>query len=406
MSQPFRFVHAGDFHLERPIGGLAEVPHHLVDLCRDGPFLAAERVIELAVAERADFLVLAGDVLHVGRAGPRALDFLLKQFDRLAERGIAVYWAGGLSERASPWPDGLPLPANVHVFPAGQPRHFIHEADGESLAAIVGSGNGTRDGAVAVDKFVRPKGGLFTIAVSQGVIGRLRLAKSPIDCWALGGNHRRRLQRAEKRTAIHPGTPQARSAAQLGRHGAVVVQVDQDGLARPRFVATDVARWRRVRLDVDVAQRHDVQRALSDRALAELARAPGIDLLIDWTIVPTARASLASEREALAADLLRWLREEFGRRSPAVWSATLSIDAPRAAQPVDDGTLLADYLAAIRAFAAADATLPLAGFVPEPHRRDPVAELLAVGDGRGQTRILDRVAALGRNLLRAAEVPE
>ena len=49
MSQPpLRFVHAGDLHLECPLGGVAEVPEHLRELLLDAPFLAAQQVFETA----------------------------------------------------------------------------------------------------------------------------------------------------------------------------------------------------------------------------------------------------------------------------------------------------------------------------------------------------------------------
>ena len=99
---------------------------HLADLLIDAPYAAAERVFELVGSERADFLVLAGDIVHVDRAGPRAVAFLLEQFERLAVREIAVYWLAGPAERRGPWPSEIKLPANVHLFAgARRKRWFI-----------------------------------------------------------------------------------------------------------------------------------------------------------------------------------------------------------------------------------------------------------------------------------------
>ena len=96
MSQPpLRFVHASDFHLERPLGGIAEVPEHLRDLFLDAPFLVAQQVFETVVTEGADALLLSGDVVDFDNVGPRAVVFLAEQFQRLAEHGIAIYWACG-----------------------------------------------------------------------------------------------------------------------------------------------------------------------------------------------------------------------------------------------------------------------------------------------------------------------
>ena len=103
MSQPFRFVHASDFHLERPLRTAADAPEQFASLLVETRYRAAQRVFDLALTSRADFLILAGDIVQVDRAGPRALHFLAAQFNRLAEQGVAIYWAGGRSERTSPW---------------------------------------------------------------------------------------------------------------------------------------------------------------------------------------------------------------------------------------------------------------------------------------------------------------
>ncbi len=39
-NRPFRFVHAGDFHLELPPQGLAEIPDHLRELFVEAAYWA------------------------------------------------------------------------------------------------------------------------------------------------------------------------------------------------------------------------------------------------------------------------------------------------------------------------------------------------------------------------------
>ena len=74
-GRPFRFLQAGDLHLELPLQGLAEIPDHLRPTLIDAPFLAAEQVFETAAAEHVDFVVLTGDVLNPEHAGPRGSRF-------------------------------------------------------------------------------------------------------------------------------------------------------------------------------------------------------------------------------------------------------------------------------------------------------------------------------------------
>src|SRR5688572_19005640 len=119
MTQPLRLVHASDFHLELPLYGLAEIPDHLRELLIEAPYSAAKQVFETALAEDVDAVLLAGDLLHVDRAGPPAIVLLLDQFARLGERKIPIYWAGGTVDTPDSWPRSVVLPENVHVFPVG-----------------------------------------------------------------------------------------------------------------------------------------------------------------------------------------------------------------------------------------------------------------------------------------------
>ena len=59
----FRFLHASDFHLERPPAGLAELPDHIRDVLVEAPYRAATNVFEAALAHEVDFVLLAGDIV-------------------------------------------------------------------------------------------------------------------------------------------------------------------------------------------------------------------------------------------------------------------------------------------------------------------------------------------------------
>ena len=115
---PFRFIHASDFHLERPLMGVADVPDHLRDLFLESPYTAARQVFEAAMVEDVKFVVLSGGIVVPSSSGPRGPLFLAEQFTRLAERGIAVYWAGSAIDPPEVWPAAVRLPQNVHFFPA------------------------------------------------------------------------------------------------------------------------------------------------------------------------------------------------------------------------------------------------------------------------------------------------
>lgn len=160
MAEPFCFLHAADLHLERPLRGLAEVPDHLRAALVDAPYRAAERVFDAAVRENVDFVVLAGDVIDPPSAGPRGLVFLAGQFQRLAEKNIAIYWAGGANDQFERWLDAWPLPANVTRFSLHRLQQVVHLRATSPLAHIQGVSTHQRR-RVPTEHYSGDTGGLF-----------------------------------------------------------------------------------------------------------------------------------------------------------------------------------------------------------------------------------------------------
>ncbi len=144
-SPTLRFIHASDFHLERPLRGLGEVPPGLSELMVDAPLRAATRVFDAALAEQVDFVLLAGDILRPTAAGPRGLVLLVEQLERLHARDIPVYWTTGRADAATRWTDILHLPPNVHLAASRRVEHWKFEREGRLRAEIMGRARPTNN---------------------------------------------------------------------------------------------------------------------------------------------------------------------------------------------------------------------------------------------------------------------
>ena len=416
--QPFRFVHASDLHLDRPLSGIAAPPAHLTDVMIDAPYVAARRVFDTAINQRADFLILAGDVVDVLRAGPRAAAFLIEQFERLAAANIAVNWLSARAERRGPFPAELPLPPNVHVWRPGPAQPIVHQADGDSLCMLV-----AHCGAESPERLeaaAKTRAGLFTIGVWHGRFEREQKtrrakkgegsAKSSIDYWACGGSHRRRRLRAGNVPMIYSGSPQGRSPAECGSHGAVVVDVNDQGIAQPRFIPTDDARYVQVRAAINPsAPQNEQEHAVAERLDAERARAGGNDLFLCWQLAQTGAATTDLARAFSSDAWLTWLRREFGAASPAAWSVSVDIASPAtvasATVTPQDGSLLAEFLAEAAASKTSAAARSVEPLIPAPLRGTGLAAALAASDAGQNRRVWQRAVALGRELLGAEEAP-
>ncbi len=124
-KESFRFIHASDFHLERPLQDILDLPEHLKRVLVDAPWRAAEAIFEHAVVENVDFVILAGDLLNPVASGAQGVAFLLEQFENLRARNIQVYWIGGNADDTDRWPAAISLPSNVHLFSEKQVEHLV-----------------------------------------------------------------------------------------------------------------------------------------------------------------------------------------------------------------------------------------------------------------------------------------
>lgn len=402
MAQPpLRFVHAGDLHLERPLSGVSEVPAPLREAFLEGPYLAAQQIFETALTEGADALLLAGDVVHLDRAGPRAIVFLLEQFKRLANHNIAVYWAGGQVDPPDAWPANAPLPPGVYRFPAGRVGNFEHKRDGKTVARIQGI---SRSPGQAVDDsgFHRDANGLFTVGVAYGTAAAPGAEGDRVHYMALGGQHRRQTVDQSPGIAHYAGTPQGRDPGETGASGCTLVTVDESGHVKTTFVATDIVRWATETIELTAGADEDsLLGQMHQRVAALRAKHADRDLLITWNI--RGRGELLNRlRPGGASDaLLAELRGVYGQASPATWSVAIECDEPLCvpAEWYDEETIRGDVLRQFRELEnKPEIGLELEAFLPEGVAAASYAELVqATAADRGG--LLLAASKLGVDLL-------
>ncbi|MCS7306108.1 MAG: DNA repair exonuclease [Thermoguttaceae bacterium] len=331
------FVHTGDFHLEQPGPSSLEMPEVLREQLLEAPYRAAERVVEVAMSHRVAFVVLAGDILDPSWTGPRGPLFLLEQFRRLAEGGIAVYWIGGRVDPPELWPGLLKLPDNVRRFCRGRPEMHIYEQNGIPVARLVGASR-QKSRTLRPRDFRQQPADLPTIAITYGRADPQQLHVEGIDYWALGGRHQRGTQRSQTALIHYPGTPQGRGQQEPGPHGCSVVWWHPDRRFRVAFLATDLVRWQTERIPVHSrTNREALETLLRGRIQALRQTAPMLDWIVDWVIVGEGSLVDRLRRGRLAQDLLHQLRREFGQERPLCWSNSLQVAQQLPQPPQTDG---------------------------------------------------------------------
>lgn len=404
--RPFRFIHAGDFHLERPLMGVAEVPDHLREIFLESPYTAAKAVFDAALAEDADFMVLTGGIFNASEMGPRGPLFLAEQFVRLAERGIEAYWAGSPIDPPESWPAFVKLPQNVRLFPCGRTEGVLVQRDAEPLARIVGvSCEANRPWRP--EDFAPDPAGLYTVAVAHGTAVPEALRTRDINYWALGGMHDRTTPLTGASMAHYCGTTQGRCPDESGVHGCTLVQVDSQRQTRTSLIPTDSARWIGERITVEESTAlEELEGRLRERLEVLRETMPTAVLLITWTIAGRGPTIDRLRRGKTAADLLEKLRGDFGFGKPAAWSVALEAEAVDTLPPewYEQETIRGDFLRAVRMFQMNGAEpLELEEYLHEPDREGELAAAAAFPNNTARDKVLSEAAALGVDLLTGEE---
>lgn len=275
----FRFIHAADLHLDSPLRGLEKYEGAPAQRIRNAPRDALVQLVDLALRESVDFVVIAGDVYDGNWPDHTTGQFFSKQMARLSQANVPVILISGNHDAASKMTRSIRLPENVKRLNHARPETLRLEQFG---VAIHGQSFGTP--AVTEDlsrNYPAPIPGCFNIGLLHtsctGAEGHENYAPCTLeglrslgyDYWALGHIHQRSVL-CESPVIAFSGNIQGRHARELGPKGCFVVNVDSQHRATLQFEALDVLRWEHIVIDAPCAESLD---QLLDHTAAHLRRA-------------------------------------------------------------------------------------------------------------------------------------
>jgi DNA repair exonuclease SbcCD nuclease subunit len=259
----FSFIHTADLHLDSPFSGLRQVDGEIADLLKDATFRAFDNVVELALKNKVDFLLVAGDVYD---AADRSLRAQLKFADglkKLAVAGIRSFVCHGNHDPLDGWIASLQWPEEVHIF--GSEFETVSVAlGGEDVVLIHGISYPHSQINDSFGRGFKRQGsqpfqiGLFHCSVGSDPAHETyaprtlsELVAANLDYWALGHVHRHRVLKDGHPFITYPGTTQGRHIRETGPRGCLLVQVSGSGEVSARFEPVDCVRWSSSELQID-----------------------------------------------------------------------------------------------------------------------------------------------------------
>lgn len=260
------FLHAADLHLGSQLKNLGDrVSPEIADAARNEVRRVFDDLVDTAISRAVEFVVLAGDVYDRAESDPGAMQRVNRGLRRLDDHGIRVFMVHGNHDPLA----GAHLvardrPGNIHVFPSGEVTTVPVELRNGVTATVAGvSFAKTAETENLARRFASVGGRPLIGVLHANVAGNGAhdnyapcsvedLVESPVNYWALGHIHDRRIEQTARGWWAYPGNLQGRSAkaTECGPKGALIVGIDDAGsVLRPEFVALDRVRFHRLLVD-------------------------------------------------------------------------------------------------------------------------------------------------------------
>ena len=261
-----KFIHTADIHLDSPLSGLAAYKDAPADLLRTVTRDAFTRLVDEAIEEAVDFMVIAGDLYDGSWKDYNTGHFFCREMGRLYKAGIPVYLLLGNHDADSEMTKKLTLPPNVHQFDTRKANTFRIE---ELKVAL--HGRSYKEAATVENlatSYPAPIAGWLNIGVLhtalEGYAAHANYAPCSLedltakgyDYWALGHVHEHAILQKEP-WVVFPGNLQGRHIRETGARGAMLITADESGIHSVERLLVDVLRWHVV--DVDASEANTLE---------------------------------------------------------------------------------------------------------------------------------------------------
>lgn len=274
-----KFIHTADIHLDSPLVGLAAYQDAPVQQLRTVTRDAFSRLVDAAIEEEVDFMVIAGDLYDGSWKDYNTGHYFCREMGRLNKAKIPVYLLYGNHDSESEMTKKLSLPSNVNVFESRKPSTYRIETLKVAL-----HGRSYREAATfenLASSYPEPIAGWLNIGVLHTALGGYaahqpyapcsldELTVKGYDYWALGHVHEHAILQKDP-WIVYPGNLQGRHIREIGERGAVLVTADETGIQSVERLCVDMLRWYVVDVDASVAATLQEVASLAGRAIEQL----------------------------------------------------------------------------------------------------------------------------------------
>lgn len=330
-----RFFHVADLHLGSPFKGLTSMPDHQVKTIRDSTFVAFQTLIQTAVQERPDFLIIVGDIYDGEDRSLRAQHKFQQGMEMLNNHQIPVFLCHGNHDHLGGKWTRFQLPSNVHVFQEKTEKALIQirqqdvyisgfsykerhmkesmmasfEEASQSDAFYIGMLHGSLAGDITHDVYAP-----FT---------KDELINKNYDYWALGHIHKRQVLHLDP-PIVYSGNIQSRHRNEKGPKGFYDVMLEK-GHAKLSFTQTSAIIYDQVNCCCkDIVHANEWFEAIEE-SIEQFRSLHGAGM-VEINLVEIDDNTLAMLEGSPMEEWLSMVRETQEMKEPGIWVQSITIE--------------------------------------------------------------------------------
>lgn len=326
--ESIRFIHTADLHLGSPFVGMKGLRKEQWKKLKDSTLDAFDRLIQHALKEKPDFVLIVGDIYDGEDRSIRAQARFQQGMQQLAEQKIPVIISYGNHDHLSGNWTRFNLPENVHTFDDSVSQFNLETADGSVI--FTGFSYGKRHVSESmVEHYPQATDtDSYQIGMLHGSLEgdsthavyapfkKEQLLSKHYDYWALGHIHKRQELHREP-SIIYPGNIQGRHRKESGVKGFYDVTLSKRDTAL-EFIPTSVVQFEQVAIPVKGLLHMNELIDACRQELSLLGEAAGT-AIVDIVFTELDRESFQLLAEIPESELLETLQESMDALDYFIW---------------------------------------------------------------------------------------
>jgi len=261
------FLHAADLHLEAPFQNTSSFDDQWLDRLYQSTWDAFDNIINLAISNQVDFLIISGDIFDQEGYNAQAKRKFLGRIKRLSEHNIHSYIIFGNHDLLTDYNEirnFLEQDQYIYVFSNDKVEAITHYRNKVAIARLYGRGfrkespfdNPAVDYIETINN--DNESDLLKVAIAHGRVGDVEkflpcasyslaeLKATNIHYWAMGHVHKSKVNIEPLPLVVNPGSIQGTNTDELNSKGCYLVKWYGNKLVGFNFHSIEALRWKKI----------------------------------------------------------------------------------------------------------------------------------------------------------------